>query len=133
MKRVIKEILKLNLKQKRKIMFYVFTFPFTIGFILFFLNPFIKSIVFSFNELKLTQSGYILEYVGLDNYNYSLFINTEFIQLFVNTIKNMLIDLPVILAFSFFAAVLLNQKFRGRLLVRVIFFLPVILSAGIVA
>ena len=40
--------------------------------------------------------------------------------------------IPVILIFSFFAANLLNQKFPGRTLARVIFFLPVVMSAEIV-
>ena len=35
------------------------------------------------------------------------------------------------LVLSFVIAVILNQKFKGRLLCRVIFFLPVILSSGV--
>ena len=34
--------------------------------------------------------------------------------------------------FSFFVALILNQKFKGRALVRAIFFLPVILSSGVI-
>ena len=45
----------------------------------------------------------------------------------------MITDVPAIIFFSFFAALLLNQKFRGRLLARSIFFLPVILSSGVIA
>ena len=44
----------------------------------------------------------------------------------------MLAELPVILAFSLFAAIILNQNFKGRTLARVIFFLPVIYGAGVV-
>jgi ABC-type sugar transport system permease subunit len=42
----------------------------------------------------------------------------------------MLIDVPLITFFSLFMAILLNKKFRGRTLVRAIFFLPVILNSG---
>ena len=37
-----------------------------------------------------------------------------------------------IIVFSFFVALILNQKFHGRALVRAIFFLPVILSSGVI-
>ena len=36
------------------------------------------------------------------------------------------------MVFSFFVALILNQKFKGRALVRSIFFLPVILSSGVI-
>ena len=37
-----------------------------------------------------------------------------------------------IMVFSFFVALILNQKFKGRAFVRAIFFLPVILSSGVI-
>ena len=36
------------------------------------------------------------------------------------------------MVFSFFVALILNQKFKGRALVRAIFFLPVIISSGVI-
>ena len=44
----------------------------------------------------------------------------------------MLINVPVVILFSFFVASLLNQKFHGRSLVRAILFLPVIIASGVV-
>ena len=41
----------------------------------------------------------------------------------------MLVGVPLITFFSLFMAMLLNRKFKGRTLVRAIFFLPVILNA----
>lgn len=123
---------RLTLDSKRKLMFYVFTSPFIIGFLLFFLYPFIQSIIFSLNRLEIVQGGYRLNYIGLDNYRYSLLIDPKFTRTLVETIVRMLADVPLILIFSFFAAMILNQRFRGRLFVRLIFFLPVILSAGII-
>ena len=43
----------------------------------------------------------------------------------------MLFEIPMILMFSLFMAVLLNQKMAGRAAFRAIFFIPVILSTGI--
>ncbi|MFP4016708.1 MAG: carbohydrate ABC transporter permease [Halanaerobiales bacterium] len=123
---------RITVENRKKIGGYLFTLPFTLGFILFFLYPFFQSIIFSLNKLVLTAEGYELNFTFLDNYYYSIFVNTEFTQIFVETITGMLTDLPLILAFSFFAAIILNQKFKGRALARVIFFLPVIYGAGIV-
>ena len=84
--------------------------------------------MFSFNKLNLGREGYSLEFVGIANYKYALLENTEFVETLVETVLSMLAELPVILAFSLFAAIILNQNFKGRTLARVIFFLPVIMA-----
>lgn len=122
---------RLSLEAKKSALGYAFTMPFAIGFALFFLYPFIQSMIFSVNELQITKTGYELTFVGLKNYYHALFVDPQFRRVFVESMVGMLIDIPTILMFSLFAATLLNQKFRGRLLARVIFFLPVILSAEI--
>lgn len=43
----------------------------------------------------------------------------------------MVLVVPAIIIFSLFIALLLNQQFKGRGFVRAIFFLPVILSSGV--
>ena len=48
------------------------------------------------------------------------------------TLLDMLWRVPVILISSLFIAMLLNQKFRGRTLVRAICFLPVIVASGVI-
>ncbi len=123
---------KLTLKSKGSLTGYLFILPFIIGFILFFLYPFIQSIIFSFSELSIVQDGYTLDFVKFKNYNNALFINPDFPRKFVETIAVMLADVPLIIFFSLFAAMLLNQKFKGRLVVRTIFFLPVIMGAGVI-
>ena len=68
----------------------------------------------------------------MENYHNALFINAEYPRLLLETAVQMLRDVPLILVFSFFASILLNQQFKGRLFARVVFFLPVILSADII-
>jgi ABC-type sugar transport system permease subunit len=46
-------------------------------------------------------------------------------------LQQLALDIPAILIFSLFMAVLLNQKMAGRAVFRAIFFVPVILSTGI--
>ncbi len=110
----------------------LFTLPFALGFLLFFLYPFFQSIVFSVSDLRITQQGFELTFVGLKNYLHSLTVHPTFVRVFVETVGKMLAEVPLILVFSFFAALLLNQKFKGRWIARVIFFLPVIMGAGII-
>lgn len=124
--------INLTLKQKMAIKGYLFISPFLIGFILFFLYPFIQSIAFSISELTITTGGFDLDFVGLDNYHHVFFINPDFNRIFLESISSILINLPSIIIFSFFIANLLNQKFKGRLLARTIFFLPVIVTSGVV-
>lgn len=128
----IKNLFKLSLVEKRSLSGYLFTLPLTIGFILFFLYPLIQSILFSLSQLKITADGYELIYQGVENYRYALLVDPDFNRVFIETIGKTISDVPLILGFSFFAAILLNKKFKGRALARIIFFLPVILGAGVV-
>jgi len=68
---------------------------------------------------------------GLSNFKKVFLVDPEFVRLLVDELIRMVLDVPATIIFSFFIAVLLNQKFKGRGLVRSIFFLPVILSAGV--
>ena len=57
--------------------------------------------------------------------------DTEFAQTLVSGLLQMAFDIPAIIIFSLFMAVMLNQKMAGRGAFRAIFFIPVILSTGI--
>ena len=123
---------KLSWKQKQTLWGYLFALPFIIGFILFFLYPFIQSIIFSLTKISIKKGGYILESVGLKNYNYALFVHVDFLKKMYETFSKLLTRIPIIIMFSFFAAHLLNQKFKGRFLARLIFFLPIAFGSGII-
>lgn len=110
----------------------LFTLPFIVGSILFFLRPFVEAIMYSFNELQLGREGYSLLWKGIDNYRYALLTHPSFNEVFVESVTDTLSSLPMIIGFSLFAASLLNQKFKGRAIARMILFLPVILGAGVV-
>ena len=88
----------------------------------------------SFYELTiLNGGGFSLEWVGLENYQYALFKDSSFTETLVKGMKELAFDVPAILLFSLFMAVLLNQKMAGRALFRAIFFIPVILTTGLIA
>lgn len=123
---------RLSLAQQKAMTGYLFSTPFIVGFVFFFLAPFLQAIVFSVNNLKIVTGGYELVYSGIANYRYALFTDTDFVRTFVETLVKMLVEVPSIIFFSFFSALLLNQQFKGRLLARTIFFLPVIMTSGVI-
>lgn len=123
---------RLSLTQKKNARGYLYIAPFIIGFLAFFLIPLYQTVMFSLSELKIVTTGYTTTYVGLDNYHRVFFVNPDFVPTLTNTIINTAIDIPAVLIFSFFIAVVLNQRFPGRALARLIFFLPVILTSGVV-
>ena len=110
----------------------LFILPFIIGFVFFMAKPLIDSFVMSFNEVTLAQGGgFNSKFIGLDNYKYALGVDPYFNMRLVEEIPRMAINAVATLVLSFVIAVILNQDFKGRTLARAIFFLPVILSSGV--
>ena len=122
---------KLTKRRNRAGYFYVA--PFMIGFTLFMLLPIVQSVVFSLSDVQLQNGGYTLTSIGLYNYVKAFTVDPEYRVVLANSLLQMLVDLPFIMVFSLFSAILLAQEFRGRTLARVLFFLPVIVSTGVIA
>ncbi len=111
---------------------WIFVLPFLLGFIFIYFPIIFDSIKLSFYNMKvLSGGGYQLIWVGLENYNQALFVNPDFVETLFTGLGQMVFDIPAIIIFSLFMAVLLNQKMAGRALFRAIFFIPVIVSTGI--
>lgn len=125
-------LLNIDYTRQREIIGYLFISPFIIGFFAFFLYPFVMSIVFSISSIELTGEGFNLNFVGLEHYRYALFTDADFTFEVVTNFGTIVAQLPIVIIFSYFVAVLLNQKFLGRTVARGIFFLPIILSAQVI-
>ncbi len=105
-----------------------FVLPFIIGFVLIYLPMVINSVQLSFTEIKGTADP---KWVGWYNYDYALFKDPGYVQTLLTGLGQLIIDIPAILVFSLFMAVMLNQKMVGRAAFRAIFFIPVVLSTGL--
>ena len=113
---------------------WLFVLPFVLGFVLIYLPMIIDSIRYSFGALTPPPGGsrtYTYEFIGWANYSKALFEDPQFVSTLVAGLTDMVMDIPMILIFSLFMAVLLNQKMAGRAVFRAIFFIPVILSTGL--
>jgi len=112
---------------------YFFILPFVIGFILFMFIPVLESFRMIFNKISIdiVNFGFNMEFIGFGNLERALAIDPEFNRLLVEELVRMVLVVPAIIIFSLFIALLLNQEFKARGMVRAIFFLPVILSSGV--
>ncbi len=118
--------------QKKAMWGFIYVLPWLLGFIFFFFVPLISSLRFSLSSVEANANGIIVNFIGFENYIEALTVNTSFNRILTESITNMVVNVPLIVIFSLFLAVLLNQKFLGRTLARAIFFLPVILASGVI-
>lgn len=56
--------IRISFKQRQVLGGLLFTFPFIVGCILFFIYPFVEAVIFSLNELQLGREGYSLVWQG---------------------------------------------------------------------
>ena len=113
---------------------WLFVAPFIIGLVLIYMPMILDSIRFSFVTVSLnsTGGGYSIAFAGLENYREALFVDAFFVKELTTGITSLILDIPAIVIFSLFMAVLLNEKMMGRAVFRAIFFIPVILSTGLI-
>jgi len=130
-----------NLRRRDAIAGYLFIAPFILGFLVFLLKPMIESFQMSLSNVIIAASqeqggkGFIMELITdwkSSNYYRAFLYDPDYNTRLVDSLKGMAIQVPAVIVFSFFIALLLNQEFKGRGFVRAIFFLPVILSSGVI-
>ena len=110
---------------------WLFVLPFLIGLVLIYIPILWESISYSFANYTITDGVVTKEFAGWSHYSEALFGQADFLQSLLVGLKEMAFDIPVILIFSLFVAVILNQKMVGRAAFRAIFFLPVVISTGV--
>ena len=111
---------------------WLFTAPLVVGLLVVYLEVLWDSIRVSFNNINMSDVGYDLSFVGIEHYFYIFRVDTQFLPALISSIGTFLGTIPVIIIFSLFIATILNQRMRGRGVFRVIFFVPVVISTGLV-
>lgn len=120
-----------GLTSRRAVYGYIFILPFILGFVFFMIKPLAQSLRMSFSEVVISNQGFSMSYNHFANYKRALTIDPEFNRLITESVTTMFYRSLATIVFSFFVALILNQKFKGRTLARSIFFLTVILSSGV--
>ena len=132
-----------GLTERRARLGWIFLAPFIIGLLLFYIAIIFETLELSFASYNPPAHGstsYQLTFVGFQNYSRvfssNLTINGEsvpFLEALAKGIGSQFVDIVTIILLSLFVAVLLNQKMAGRAIFRAIFFVPVVIGAGLIA
>ncbi len=129
-----KKRFRLSLTERKALSGWLFILPFVIGILFVYAPIVIDSIQISLSDYTLLPGRMELEWNSFANYKYLFAEDGDpyFSITIVDGIKDLLLQIPAIVIFSLFMAIILNQKMTGRAVFRAIFFLPVILSTGII-
>jgi len=121
--------LRLSMRHRDMISGYIFIMPVLIGIIFIFFPLLFRVIQYSFSDLYM-PIGQRYELIPRDLYHWrdAFFVHPAFVRILTEMLTNMLWNVPLIIFFSLFMAILLNRQFPGRLFVRAMFFLPVVLA-----
>lgn len=120
---------RLTLTMQRTLEGYFFVAPWVMGFLVFLAWPLFQSFYLSFHELQATSLS-DLKFRGIDNYKEAFFIDARFLPRLKETLINNLVDVPIIMIFSLFSAILANQKIKGVIGFRAVFFLPLVIGSA---
>ena len=132
---------KIPYEKKKGLYGYGFIALWFIGTLWLFIMPVLTSLWYSLCNTKLldkagalevgmTSAGIYTEWNGFYNFTKAFTIDTTFLPKLGTALGEILPNTIVIMIFSLFIAVILNQKFRGRTLARAVFFLPVLIATG---
>lgn len=121
----------LTLAAKQGLTGVAFISPWLIGVLFFFLVPLVSTVRNMFGDIKIGNGGIDYKYVGLENIKEIFFRNPDNGRMILENLGSSIWTTVLVLTFSIFAALLINQKFHGRALVRALFALPIIVSSGV--
>ena len=121
-----------SLESKKARQGWLFVLPFVVGLITMFIPIVYDSLVYCFTKIELNATGFTRTFVGWGNLVELMEKDVTFFPALESNLLSIAYNLPLVIFFSLFMAVMLNQKMAGRTLFRAIFFLPVILATGII-
>lgn len=121
-----------GIEQRKSRTGFLFILPWVIGITIFFIIPIIQSFIFSLSDVSLTNDGIKTDFVFLENYIYIIKKDPNYLGILRKAVFSFMYSLPLIMIISMVLALVLNQKFKGRVVFRALFFLPVIIASGVV-
>ena len=128
---------KVSLDARKARSGYIFVLPFLLGIVLIYLPILLDSIWFSLGNFQSVQNEAtgggetVLVFSGLEHYIAAFTDSSGYVTSLVSGVQQLIFEVPAIIIFSLFIAVVLNQKMIGRAVFRAIFFVPVIISTGL--
>ncbi len=121
---------KMGYETKKSFAGFLFILPWLLGFAFIIVRALISSAAYSVSKTTITPGGMELDFIGIEYYIKAFRSDISFPRMLVSQFTDLLYSVPIVLAFSLFMAVVLNQNFKGRTVARSIFFIPVIVGSG---
>jgi multiple sugar transport system permease protein len=124
-------VMKSRMARREAIEGYLFILPWILGYLLFRLGPLLASLYLSFTN----SSGALFDarWIGIENYRYMFTQDPRFIDSLRSTFLFVSGFLPLSLIIGLMIAILMNQKVRGILVFRGIYYLPSVTTGVAVA
>lgn len=108
----------------------LFFLPWLIGFFAITAYPLVYSLVICFNQVQIKPGAIELKSVGWEYFRQAFAVDTEYPTKLLASLASVLLGTPLVVVFSLVIALLLNRRFRGRTVYRIVFFLPVVIMSG---
>lgn len=135
---------RISYEKKKKLYGYIFIALWLVGTIYMFIIPLAESVRYSLSKTTtvnaadiannkyegMTRPGILCEWNNFENYKFIFNTDPDYVPNLIKSLSAMPGDTFMIIVFSLFLALMLNQKFRGRTLARAIFFIPVLVATG---
>lgn len=142
--RQVKEIkeAKISYERKKGLYGYGFIALWFIGVLYMFLIPMAQSLWYSLCKTEVVNDpakqeaygmsgpGIYTQWNDFGNYQWAFTVNPDYPKNLAESLSSTASTVPLVLVFSLFVALLLNDKFKGRTLARAVFFLPVLIATG---
>lgn len=118
-----------KLRRRRNLEGYIYVLPWMVGTLLFFCFPVYKTFMISCSKIT-SFEGLKLKWIGLENYIRIFTGDVLFIPNFLAVVRDTFINIPLIVIFALFIAVMVNKNIKLKGLFRGIFILPFLLGSG---
>jgi len=124
--------MNLSLRKQEIIWGYIFVAPWVIGAAVLLAWPLLRSLLLSFESVR-DLINLQTEWVGLANYTEAVREDVGFLPRLLDSVRDLALNLPLILVFSMMMALLVTGVNRGQTFLRAVFFLPVVIgSSGVI-
>ncbi|MGM9873577.1 MAG: carbohydrate ABC transporter permease [Bacilli bacterium] len=114
-------------KTRKTLLFFAYISPWLLGFIAFTIIPLFLSLVYSFTDVSMVSVTDGYNFIGFSNYIYIFTKDEDFLQAIYNTFIYAFCKVAVLTILALLIALLLNVKFIGRKIFRVMIYLPAII------
>ncbi len=125
-------MIRMSYEKKKGLYGYGFIALWFLGALVFFISPVIQSFYYSFHDVTPDVGALSIKSLSTWYYNYYYAFRTDqyYSTYLLEVLKDTAINTPIIIVFSLFVAIVINQEFKGRTFARAVFFLPVIIATG---